>query len=127
MKICIFDVPLMILFGFVFGGIYAKKLIRKHPDTYFFVYWITIILMWVNGFGFHWFTEGRFIVETPFWIGFFYVLSYGIWFTWGAVRFYQLFGQTPEQGGIFWLLGVKERSRPFKGAWRPLEEISRPG
>lgn len=117
MRICVFDAPLMILLGFVFAGLYAKWLIKKNADIYVIGYWIWIIFAWINGFWFHWFSESRFIVELPFWIGFFYVFSYGIWFTWGATRFFELFGYTPEQGGIFWLFGVKDRTKPFEG-WK---------
>lgn len=124
MKICLLDLPVIILIGFFFSWIYAKRLVEKNPDWYIFGYSFFILIFWLNALLSYlgviepWFW-GRFCVFIDIRIALFYLLAYPLWFSWGKERAYGFFGSTPQEGGLFWIFGFKERTKPFKPAWRP--------
>lgn len=125
MKIFLFDVPLLILIGYISARIYAKKLYENHPDAYTILYLFFNILFWLNvilsyfGIIEPWFLKSKYCVEIKNRvIGIFYVLSYPLWFSWGSQRAWDFWGRTPYQGGLGWFLGYKEREKPFKPAWK---------
>lgn len=123
MKICLLDLPVIILIGFFFSWIYAKRLVEKNPDWYIFGYSFFILIFWLNALLSYlgviepWFW-GKFCVFADKWIAFLYLLAYPLWFSWGTQRAYGFFGSTPQEGGLFWIFGFKERTKPFKPAWR---------
>ncbi|MEM2419074.1 MAG: hypothetical protein QXQ45_02540, partial [Candidatus Hadarchaeales archaeon] len=60
--------------------------------------------------------------SVPFWLGFFYILSYPFWFWFGGTLFFGLFGRTPSHGGIFWALTIDDKTEPFAG-WQEEEPL----
>lgn len=124
MKLYLLDVPILIVIGFLSGYLYAKHLIKKNKDWYTFLISFFTILFWLNALLSNvkvipspWFIHSLVVNVHPL-IGIFYVLSYPLWFAWGAERFYQLFGRSPEEEGALWPFTLKERAEPFKPSWK---------
>jgi len=122
MSIFIFDVPIMIIVGFVTAYVYAKHLREKHPDLYvlvglFFtlIFWINIILSNLNIIH-PWFTNIM-VVHVNTTVSIFYVLSYPLWFIWGGERAFGLFGRSKFEGGLIWPFTLKDKTASFKPAW----------
>ncbi len=124
MKICVFDVPALIVIGGICAYLYAKHLIEKNKDWYVFliiffsfIFWLNALLSNVGVISKPWFGILKVVYVHPS-IGIFYVLSYPLWFSWGAERIFQIFGRTPEQEGVLWPFTIKERAKPFKPSWK---------
>jgi hypothetical protein len=125
MKIFLFDVPILILIGYLSARIYAKKLYDTHKDAYTILYLCFNLLFWLNilfsyfGIIQPWILGNKYsvVINNKF-VGIIYVLSYPLWFSWGAERAWDFWGRNPYQGGISWFLGYKERQKPFKPSWK---------
>ena len=122
MKIWLWDVPFLIILGAIFARVHAKWLVTKHPD--FFVHSATVLIavFWLNALvcamgGWPWFGVEH-VYFIPKGIGIFYVLSYPLWFMFGAERAFALLGRRPTQGGFLWPFTVKDRTRPFQSPWK---------
>lgn len=131
MKIFLYDVPLLIFIGYVVGRIYAKRLYEKNKDAYFILYvflngifWLNVILSYF-GIIQPWFVPEKYCVEINKFIGFFYVLSYPLWFMWGTHRAWDIWGRNPYEGGAMWFLGYTERAKPFRPLWESSPEDKR--
>lgn len=124
MKVGILDVPIIIVTGGICAYLYAKYLILRNKDWYVFLilfftflFWINIVLSNTGVISSPWF--GLFLtVDVHPALGIFYVLSYPLWFSWGAERAFQLFGRGPEEEGILWPFTLKEKGKPFKPSWK---------
>lgn len=118
-KICILDVPAIIFISFFFSLLYAKYLIKKNPDVYFFGYSFFIGIFYLNAILSNlniikpWFF-GIYSEDINWIIGVFYLLSYPLWFSFGTQRCYGLFGKNPSEGGLFWFIGFKDKTEQFK-------------
>lgn len=131
MNIPVFDAPLLLFLGIIWGYIYAKKLIEKYPDSHFFFRHILILIFFANiilsaaGVIQPWGMERGFAVGVNPWIGIFYVLSYPMWFWFGNEVFFLLWGKNPQEGGLTWPLTIKDTTRPFKPAWKSPDKIEK--
>lgn len=131
MKIFLFDVPILIFLGYLIGVIYAKKLYEKNRDAYFFLYIFFVCIFWLNiilsyfGIIEPWVFCKKYCVEINKFIGLFYVLSYPLWFGWGTQRAWDTWGRTPQQGGVMWFIGYKERAKPFKPLFKKASQEDR--
>jgi hypothetical protein len=128
MNVPVFDAPLLLLLGIVWGYIYAKKLVENHPDSHSFFRHILMLIFFLNiilsaiGVIQPWGMGGRFAVVVNPWIGVFYVLSYPMWFWFGNEVFFLLWGKNPQEGGLTWLLTIKDTTKPFKPAWKSFDK-----
>jgi len=123
MKLFVWDVPVLIILGFVFALIH-RRITDKHPDFLFHVGFITITFMWLSAlfsaFGADpWFgiVNAGTAENVNGWLALFLVLSYPLWFIWGTRRALTLFGHNPRQGGFLWIMSLKDRTKPFKRTW----------
>lgn len=122
-KLYLLDIPVLIVAGSICGYLYSKVLIKRNKDWYAFLISGFSIIFWLNvllsntGVISPWFTSWM-VKEVHPLFGIFYVLSYPLWFAWGAERSFQLFGHSPEEGGVLWPFTLKEKSEPFKPSWK---------
>jgi len=123
MEVCILDVPILVILGMLVGYVYSKKLLKKYPDSYFHISAILVALFWINALLSYlevirpW-IGGWVSTEVNIWIALIYVLSYPLWYLWGTERACQIWGRTPEQAGVLWPFRLKDKSEPFKPAWK---------
>lgn len=124
MKLFILDVPIVIILGFVFALIH-KRVVDKSPSFILYAGILVTLIFWLSAllsaFKINpWFgtiPSGYFAKPINGWFALFLVLSYPLWFIWGAHRAWGLFGYTPRQGGIMWLMTLEDKTEPFKPAW----------
>lgn len=116
MKVGLMDVPCLIVIGGICAYLYAKYLILRNKDWYVFLILIFTFLFWLKVILSNAGVLGGTKVHPA--IGIFYVLSYPLWFSWGAERVFQIFGRSPEEEGALWPFTLKERAKPFKPSWR---------
>jgi len=122
MSLCILDIPVITVIGFVLALLYAKRWRWEHPDIYVTSAMVVTTLFWLNAvlcafnviepWGAGWLST-----EVNGWIALFAVLAYPLWFGWGAERARALFGRSPDQGGFLWPFTLVEKTRPFRPAW----------
>lgn len=122
MMIWVWDVPILIVAGMILARVHAKWLVPKHPDFFVHAGFIVVGLFWLNGIaaalGFSPWLGVENVVRVPGWIALFFVLSYPMWFIFGAERMFALFGRRPTQGGFMWPFSIKERTKPFSSRWK---------
>jgi hypothetical protein len=129
MKLCIFDIPAMIVLGFVISLIYAKKLRGKNQDWWFFLLLLVTGLFWSNvllsGLGAikPWFGLFHF-VQVSKWIALPAVLSYPLWYNFSGQIATYLFGHDRTQAGMVWPFSIKDGSEPFKPSWKSSQSIN---
>lgn len=123
MNLWIWDIPLLILLGIILARIHAKWLVVKRPDFFAHFSSIIIAVFWLNAlfsaFGARPWFGVRHVYQVPGWVALLYVLSYPLWFMFGAERSFALFGRRPTQGGFLWPFTVKDRTKPFQPPWKP--------
>jgi hypothetical protein len=124
MKVGLLDVPFLIVIGGICASLYAKHLIKRNKDWYVFlilfftvIFWLDIILSNSGVIPKPWFGILGSVNIHPL-IGTFYVLSYPLWFSWGAERAFQIFGRSPEEEGVLWPFTLEEKGKPFKPSWK---------
>jgi len=123
MQVSIYDAPAIMLIGYVFAIIHAKILLPKHPTAFFFFGVGVTLVFWLNILLTHWGIMEPWggllpAAEVNPWVGVFYVLSLPMWLKWGAERAFQTQGRTPSQGGTRWVLGLKDKTKPFTPTWK---------
>jgi hypothetical protein len=123
MMIWVWDIPVLFVLGIIVARLHAKWLVVKHPD--FFVHTGTIIIavFWLNALvsalGAHpWLGHVHALRPISRWLALFLVLSYPMWFHFGAERTFALLGRRPTQGGFLWPFSVKDRTKPFQSPWK---------
>ncbi len=122
MSLCILDIPMLMIIGFVISLLYTKMWRWDYPDIYVTLSSAVIAVFWLNAvlcafdviepWGVGWVTT-----EVNGWIALFVVLAYPLWFGWGAERARVLFGRAPDQGGMLWPFSLEEKTKPFRPAW----------
>ncbi len=118
-----YDVPVLIGLGVFFGWLFAKKLYHENQFYIATLFGVTC-LFWLNvllsnlGVMAPWHMTGVAVDLNSTAIGVFYVLSYPLWFIWGSRLFGYIWGKTPHQNGLMWLVGHTERAKPFKPTWK---------
>jgi len=130
MKLFIFDVPIIVILGFVFALI-QKRVVDKRPAFLLYAGLLTTLFFWLSAL------LSALLATNP-WFGLiscglaknisrslalFLVLGYPLFFIWGTHRAFGLFGYTPRQGGVLWLSSLEDKTAPFKPAWKESEKI----
>ena len=122
MMIWVWDVPILIVLGMVLAGMHARWFAVKRPDFFVHAATLVIALFWLNSllsaFGAHPWCCVENIRRVRYAIALFYVLSYPMWFMFGAERIFALFGRRPTQGGFLWPFTLKDRTKPFEPPWK---------
>lgn len=121
-----YDVLILFLLGFLLGWP-AKRLHKRNRDAFIFMLDYVTLAFWLNfllsNLGLISCWGGKLpSFSVPFWLGFFYILSYPFWFWFGGTLFFGLFGRTPSHGGIFWALTIDDKTEPFAG-WQEEEPL----
>ncbi len=123
MEMCVFDIPAVIIAGFILAMIYAKRLRRKNPDWWFFLLSSITAIFWGNilmaGLGViePWF--GLFpAVTVPIAVAIPTALSYPLWFNFSGQIATYLFGHDRTQAGMVWPFSLKDSSAPFQPSWK---------
>lgn len=116
------DVPAVLVLGFLSAFTHKKWLKKRNPDSYIFLNVVFVILLWINAVavasgGPIWLLGFVGPVRVPASIGIIFVLSYPLWFKWGAERSFILFGRGPEQGGILWVVSIRDSTENFEPNW----------
>jgi len=117
------DVPAVIVLGFLTAFAHKRWLKKKNPDSYVFLNVVFVILLWVNAIAVAtgaptWiFGAGEPVDAGSTLIGVLFVLSYPLWFNWGAEKAFILFGRGPEQGGMLWVVSIKDSTENFEPNW----------
>jgi len=124
MKLFIWDVPILVIAGFL-CALVQKRIADKHPDFSFHVGTVITLLMWLSAlfsaFGVDpWFgiIKSGVAKDVNGWLAFFLVMSYPLWFIWGARRAFATFGRSPRQGGFIWVFTIEDKTKPFEPAWK---------
>lgn len=123
MILFLYDVPVIIVLGYLLGWYYSKRGYEKNEFYFFymclftFLFWLNVLLSNITGMK-PWFIGGSHVGSVPVLIGVFYVFSYPLFYTWGTRLFQYFWGSTPYQNGLSWPIGVEERARPFKPSWK---------
>jgi len=125
----IIDIPALIVLGAVAAWIYKEKLRERNKDWFFFLGSAIILLFWLVGVALYFrlipvlgVGDSRYFMWNAWWdlginpsgagmhiLAVFLWLSYPLWFLWGARRGYFIFGREPGQGGLVWMLRLKDR------------------
>lgn len=117
------DVPAAIVLGFVSAYAHKKWLKKRNPDSYIFLNVVSVVLLWVNAVAVTtgtspWiFGAGEAVDVGTTFIAVAFVLSYPLWFKWGAEKAFILFGRGPEQGGMLWVVSIKDSTENFEPNW----------
>lgn len=112
------DVPAVAVIAFVGSFVYARFLKPRNPDWYAFIGIGTVVVFWAHAVAVA-------VGVSPFGaevgntvVGVLYVLSYPLWFRWASERAFVLFGRGPEQGGIAWVLSIRDTTGGFEPDWK---------
>lgn len=118
MLVSVAAVPALIVAGFLTAWVHKNYLYRRNKDSYVVLATAFTLIFWLHavyvalGAGVTPTTEvGSTVVATL------YVLSYPLWFKFGAERAFVLFGRTPSQGGVTWVMRVKDTTEGFEPNW----------
>ncbi len=119
----IYDLPALLVLGYFFGWLFAKKTYVNN-QFYALFYVLFTLLFWLNAilsnFGLFspWLAGGaRTVIVDSVVFGVFYLLSFPLFFSAGSKISGYLWGNTPYQNGLMWLVGHDERAKPFPAAW----------
>lgn len=129
MKLCILDVPVVTILGFIIALIYAKRLRDKNPDWWFFLLLLITGTFWLNallaGLGAiePWFGLFPF-VQVSKWIALPSILSYPLWYNFSGRVATCLFGHDRTQAGMVWPFSIKDKSELFKPSWKSSQSDS---
>lgn len=104
------------------GIVYRRWLARRNEDWFVFLgiavigsFWISLVVGIIVDAP----VRGLLpIVETESDIvALFYPLAYPFWFWIGAWTIFLLFGRRPEQGGVYWLYRIDDRTEESDPSW----------
>ena len=116
------DFLAVLILGFLSAFAHKKWLKKKNPDSYIFLNIVFVVLLWINAvavaLGAPVWIAGVFgPVQVPLSVGLPFILSYPLWFKWGAEKSFVLFGRGPEQGGILWVVTIRDSTENFEPNW----------
>jgi hypothetical protein len=116
------DTPAMFILGVLGAFLYRRWLCRRNEDWFLFLGLATVGLFWLSllvG------TLGDIPVRGPLPVvdsgslalAVFYPLAYPFWFWLGGQFVFLLFGRRPEEGGVYWLYRIDDRTEEFDPSW----------
>jgi hypothetical protein len=111
------DVPAVAVVAFVGSFVYARFLKPRNPDWYAFIGVGTVVLFWLHAVATAAGVSPLGVEVESNVVAVLYVLSYPMWFRWASERAFVLFGRGPEQGGIAWVLRIKDTTEGFGPDW----------
>lgn len=116
------DVPAVFLLGILAAFLYRRWLCRRNEDWFLFLgiatvglFWLSLLVGALGGVP----VRGPLpVVEAgSLALAVFYPLAYPFWFWVGAQLIFLLFGRRPEEGGIYWLYRIDDRTEEFEQSW----------
>ena len=140
LKMMMLGIVLSLIFGFV-NAFIGKKLYYKNKDTYMWLTFIFIGILWIlcfiamfnlydyykifgytdgNDFLWNWPFNTYFGIEITFdfsaliWYEILIILSFPFWYKLSATRFHHFFGRRPWQKGMVYLFTVHKRPKGVK-------------
>lgn len=116
------DAPVLIVLGMVSGVAYRRWLCRRNEDWFVFLgiavvglFWGSLVAGAIAGVP----VRGPLpVVGTDSLVlAVFFPLAYPFWFWLGAWAIFLLFGRRPEQGGVYWLYRIEDRTEDYDPSW----------
>lgn len=117
MLVSVFAVPALLVLGFLTAWVHKNWLVRRNPDSYVVLNVVFVVVFWLHAV---YVASGGAATTTEVGstlVGALYVLSYPLWFKYGAERAFVLFGRTPSQGGVTWVLRIHDDTESFEPNW----------
>ena len=118
MEVSVLAVPALLVLGFLTAWSHKNWLVRRNKDSYVVLNVVFVVLLWLHAV---YVASGGAMTPTTevgsSLVGALYVLSYPLWFKFGAERAFVLFGRTPSQGGITWVLRIRDETESFEPNW----------
>jgi hypothetical protein len=102
--------------------LYRRWLYRRNEDWFVFLGIVSVGLFWllllvttiINSSLLSWVS----LVETEsLLLAVFYPLAYPFWFCIGGWSIFFFFGRRPDQGGVYWLYRINDRTEEFDPSW----------
>ncbi|MFP4632800.1 MAG: hypothetical protein ACOCT0_02625 [Halobacteriota archaeon] len=118
MDVSVAAVPLLLAAGFLTAWVHKNWLVRRNKDSYVVLNVAFVLAFWLHAV--YVATAGGVTPTTEIestLVAVVYVLSYPLWFKFGAERAFILFGRTPSQGGATWVLRIKDKTESFEPNW----------
>lgn len=116
------DAPLLVGLGMVSGFAYRRWLCRRNEDWFVFLglavvgaFWASLVAGAITGLP----VRGLLpVVGTDSLVlAVFFPLAYPFWFCLGGWAIFLLFGRRPEQGGVYWLYHIEDRTDEYEPSW----------
>lgn len=115
------DAPLLVFLGMVCAVAYRRWLYYRNEDWFIFLGIAAVGILWfslistvladVQPLTMPTVETGSLILAV------FYALSYPFWFWIGGWIIFLFFGRRPEQGGVYWLYQIEDRTDEFEPSW----------
>lgn len=118
------DTPILFVLGMIAAVVYRRWLARRNEDWFIFLGIIivgTFLLSLLIGVIADVPIRGILpVIETEsVLIAIFYPLAYPFWFWIGGWTIFLFFGRRPDQGGVYWLYRINDRTEKFDPSWDP--------
>ncbi|WP_436903488.1 hypothetical protein [Halovenus halobia] len=116
------DAPVVFVCGMIAAVIYRRWLASRNEDWFLFlgilvvgVFWVSLLVGTVGNLP----VRGILPVVTTksVLLAVFFPLAYPFWFWTGAWAIFLLFGRRPEQGGVYWLYRIEDRTEDYEPSW----------
>jgi hypothetical protein len=125
MNICIYDIPSLFVLGMILGRLDAKYWRLNSPMVYpfmaaavYLLFTVDAVLAAVGVIGAPWGMSCPCCsekVSIP--LGIILILSYPLWFAYGAELMRIFFGRRPYEGGLVWPLTLNDKTSKFPKPW----------
>lgn len=122
MRVSVLDPILVAALGGLVAFAYGRWLEPRNPDWYVVLNVVVVLAFWLHGAmvalgGVAPWGGAAPAADVPWLLAAVHVLSAMLWFKWGAERIFVLFGRSPRQGGVTWVLRLKDTTEPFEPDW----------
>ncbi len=119
MLVSVAAVPVIIALGFLTAWLHKNYLVRRNKDSYVIINTLVVLVFWLHAVYVAYGGALTPVVEIDSTVvAVLYVLSYPLWFKFGAERAFVLFGREPSQGGVTWVMRIKDTTEGFEPNWR---------
>lgn len=119
MIVSVYAVPAILVVGFLTAWVHKNWLYSRNKDSYVVLNTVFVVVFWLHAV---YTATGGSMTPTvevgSSLVGALYVLSYPLWFKFGAERAFILFGRTPAQGGATWVMRIKDTTESFEANWK---------